>query len=1604
MAKSQVLIELQLIQKGGKISVVAKDLKNVDTQTKNVDRSTKKLNKTQQEQYTRQKQGVIQTANSTKNFSKMQQSVDGGGGAGGLVRAYALLAANVFALTAAFGVLSRSAQIDTLIESMEVLSTTGGTYIRNLAKEMQEASGFAIDLAQGFRQVSLAASAGLNTSEIEGLTTVAKGAAISLGRNLPDAMDRIFRGAIKLEPEILDEIGLFVRVDEAAQKYARQSGKVASALTQVEKRQAFLNEILEQGTRKFQEYADEIKPDAYARLAAALADIAQDGLSLVNSLLGPLLNFLAESKVALSAVFGGLVFFLLKKAIPAMGLMTRTAAEAAQESAQQAKAYNEGVAERTKNAVKAERKILNEKLRSLKKEEEGRKRFKSRAKDAMDPSVLDDKSIKGAKRKELINKRILELEKAQNRAKGKNKALIDSELNALKQELSLEKQILATKRKGATELASGSLAQMRQDKLDSKARVAGVVGDAAGVMETQGIGAGWKQLNEELKNGRRNADGVLESFSNGEKASARFKGGISALGVGFNKLMMAMGPIMVALAVLSPLITWAGKKMGFGREEAKLWSEELKKAQDRTEKLSERVRAQAEVFNDLTASYVEQTKAQLAFNKTMIETFDTTKKLEKAFRKQLETGTGWTEFVDNWIFGMISVSNSTDFEGRTFFSGAEWDFYTQLFENYATQVEQAAIGNNEFIESQMRMIPGADAYMNLLQKEVEIEARKKKALEETTKAMEEGTVSYGSAAEAIKLAKKINDLDEEDFAWQGFYESKLNDLDPAVKKLAIAELELLRTQEKSGEARRNLSKDTADYQRSLEATEGVIREQERILANLDSALEGASESIGKFQSKFLPKTDVDDVLSSFKQMEQGFNDILADEKIDDKKVDEFFNKFADPDNPFNALFAGLFTFDKEGKRVLKDSEEARNQFFKTIEEFEEYQSVILEAKMELKSLTNEQQRFSKLTQTGFVAISKAQTATTNIAKKNLEITSETVDVQLKSFGLSREDNKEMREKLALAGSQLEREKIFLEYSQDANKIRAANSALLEEDEKILEYKIQLATEDLRIQREYGKELLKIFQIYKQLSTETIKLNKATAQFQQLQATGTMKLDPRKTSKLEIEAAQKRMELTITEVQMKSSIQQIEFLLLEKRLDVLYLEDKLTSDQYTKAIKHVRSAAKVSKDLTDTQILNARIAAFTGISTAISNAFKIGTREGIIAGQQAAASKLKEFDEKRVMATAILTQQIIEDMESKLGRKTTREEKGAALDAATEEIDKSRETEAATFGLQMFRETAENMASTLASLGPEGEVVAAVVRGSIIMADSFYSMGQVFKETDNAMERGAAVAATVATSLMQVGQIMAANSKAQMAEIDGQIEAEKRRDGKSAESLAKIKNLEKKKELMAKKAFEQNKKLQMATTVANTAASIMQVWANPADITKGWAIAMTAMIAALGAAQLAIISKTKYQGSGGGESAPTPSQLSIGKASNKIDVSRGAQAGEIGYLRGQRGAPGGAVGMKSYSTGGEGILVGENGPEVVKPTQTVDVIPNDMLGQATNVNFTINAVDATGVEQLLVEQRGNIIEMIRSAANNTGERFLEDVDTQAMGSTGGGYGG
>ena len=168
--------------------------------------------------------------------------------------------------------------------------------------------------------------------------------------------------------------------------------------------------------------------------------------------------------------------------------------------------------------------------------------------------------------------------------------------------------------------------------------------------------------------------------------------------------------------------------------------------------------------------------------------------------------------------------------------------------------------------------------------------------------------------------------------------------------------------------------------------------------------------------------------------------------------------------------------------------------------------------------------------------------------------------------------------------------------------------------------------------------------------------------------------------------------------------------------------------------------------------------------------------------------------------------------------------------------------------------------------------------------------------------------------------------------------------------------------------------------------------------------MAGIVGALGAAQLAIIAGTNYQSTSSSASSASamPSSLTIGRRNDSIDLGKGANpnaGGEIGYLRGSKGigsngsnfttigsAYGGRLG-RGY--GNTAFALGEKGPEIM--TAETPMNDNKVSGGNTNANISISAIDAKGVEDVLYSQRGNIISMLREAANASGDRFLENID-------------
>jgi len=74
-------------------------------------------------------------------------------------------------------------------------------------------------------------------------------------------------------------------------------------------------------------------------------------------------------------------------------------------------------------------------------------------------------------------------------------------------------------------------------------------------------------------------------------------------------------------------------------------------------------------------------------------------------------------------------------------------------------------------------------------------------------------------------------------------------------------------------------------------------------------------------------------------------------------------------------------------------------------------------------------------------------------------------------------------------------------------------------------------------------------------------------------------------------------------------------------------------------------------------------------------------------------------------------------------------------------------------------------------------------------------------------------------------------------------------------------------------------------------------------------------------------------------------------------------------------------------GGQSYLVGENGPELFTPNTTGSITRNNDLqgGGVTNINFTIVANDAQGFDDLLLQRRGMITQMISDARLEQGMR-------------------
>ena len=1396
MAKdNKITIEVVTTDKGAKATIV--NQKKIQKEAGKTADSLKKVGK-ESNAYHKKQKGIAQSnLSSAKGFSKMQQSI--GGGSSGLVGAYATLAANVFAATAAFNALRGAAQVKTLIDGFTFLGNAVGQSSMQIANGIRDITDNAVSMEVALRSASIALTSGFSTTQIQGLSEVARNASIALGRNLGDSIDRLFRGVAKLEPEILDELGIMVRLDTATSKYAATLGKNATELTDFERRQAFLNETLSQGAMKYGSLTDAVDPNPYDQLAAAMANLAEKGLNLINNVLTPFINILGSNSGALT---GGLILFastILTTMIPALGQMAKKQAEVAVTAkamaAEQAKSGKQAAQQAKISFVRSPSAATTTKGKDFTAVKALKSALKSNTAETGHFNKAQAQVSNTMKRTQAIAKK----NKTLNTIAHKTRM---AELKMLKAEITKVQN--TEKGRGASQgnSALASAGAKGQEDL------------AIGMTNIQGAGAfeGFKIGGKEFNKFRKTQKAGFKEWKTGMGGKGIFKRfGKSLMGafkLGSAGARLFGAALMNAIPIIGQILFVGGLLVGY-LATLKGEASNSDKALDNLNNTSELVEEKLEQLAETNANLVKTFDGlKDGFRETAIEaqkfqnTLTVNAGIAKEARINYETYT--RALADDKGLSKSQVAFRLLGEGARKAGQMIKDHFVAIFETLGKIAKGA-------FDILMR-IPGfswlgeqaaaaGEAINEVLTEDLD-ETRMRQFAEA-------GSAAAGAIMEIVKANKPM----------QAAFDAA--NFDPAArfKELSEATDEAGNFMYTFAAAQKIVNKEFRDTTKDLEETS-------QNLTSLATGLEEVNKVWTKNVDGILKRNSFDKIAATVNTLDNSLTQMMTAGGMSDTEMMNALTK--------DMGVAGL-TFDKLGVSA------------------EEVRTAIAANESPFAGLTKNLEQLGEMTRNTKVR----QTALKNELKESAS--------EFKNF-----------DKMVMeAGGQL-----------------TSFTAKMNNFKKTGKFEVGIVDN---------------FRLAEQAAARAIK-----------QAEDQAKI---KKALITEEYALELFKLKVFKAQAGESGLSADFIAAEAAL--------------AKIIEHRNKLVDTEKDAAVND-------ATGGYLTTITSGGTAGT----------------------------------------VGERATTAGEAMNLDGAN---TGSR--------LQNMQDAMSPMRDALKELGPEGELIAAAQMGILSIADSFNQLSQVSLKSSEGLQ-------AVGDIIGSIGAIMAANSKSQIAEVDNQIAAEKNRDGKSKESLAKIKAMEKKKEQMARKAFEMNKKMQIAQAVASTASAV--VGALAARPQGPWNIALAAMMGVMGLAQVAVIKKSTFQG--GASDVPKPtSNISVGKRDNRVDLSKSATSGETAFLRGNKGigqnannfAPGGASGMRGYAAGGEGILVGERGPEIVQPTMPIDVIPNNQLGGGTsNVTFTINAVDAQGVHDVLQRQRGNIIGMIREAANEHGEDFMESVNVEA----------
>ena len=185
---------------------------------------------------------------------------------------------NLFAAFGAFKAIKFVGQVERIENAFTSLVKSGRQGVDGIVRALERGSEGTISRFNAMLTANRAMIFGVGKTEeeFEKLSAVATKLGRAMNQGPIEAFNDLVLGVGRQSRRILDNIGILVRVDSSQTAYAESLGKTVDELTDVQKKQGFLNGVLENSEEILKRLGKDVDGVAsnYERLQAAISNIA----------------------------------------------------------------------------------------------------------------------------------------------------------------------------------------------------------------------------------------------------------------------------------------------------------------------------------------------------------------------------------------------------------------------------------------------------------------------------------------------------------------------------------------------------------------------------------------------------------------------------------------------------------------------------------------------------------------------------------------------------------------------------------------------------------------------------------------------------------------------------------------------------------------------------------------------------------------------------------------------------------------------------------------------------------------------------------------------------------------------------------------------------------------------------------------------------------------------------------------------------------------------------------------------------------------------------------------------------------------------------------